>query len=297
VINKLLLIIYELNRMSQNQNIEEKELHNSQQYKSKINNILLNHYAEIKLETDDIIHPIISISRKKLKELIIKQNDIFKFIRNPDRRENILVLADKVFNKYGYKNVMNENKLYKDDLNLDVSMIEVRHFFDEELEKLEGGLENYLKQTKWIFNEYKLLGEEVLRLETQLLQKIEILDKLHNQLVMLTNLTDNEVLPELIDSFTKYADSEYKSIKIEDTYKELIFAYKKWNICRRIITLHSNFKDETDNPQCTICLTEPVITAIVPCGHTFCGNCIKKQNTSCYICRGTIRDRIKLYFT
>jgi len=37
--------------------------------------------------------------------------------------------------------------------------------------------------------------------------------------------------------------------------------------------------------------------AIVPCGHTFCGGCAKKQNTNCYICRGQIRERIKLYFT
>jgi hypothetical protein len=114
---------------------------------------------------------------------------------------------------------------------------------------------------------------------------------------MITSLAHNEVLPELIDSFAKYADSVYSTTKIEDTYKELVDAYKKWNICRQIISLHSSFKNENHESSCAICLTDPVSTAIVPCGHTFCGNCVKKQNTTCYICRGTIRERIKLFFT
>ncbi|NBP57196.1 hypothetical protein EBU71_11820, partial [bacterium] len=107
----------------------------------------------------------------------------------------------------------------------------------------------------------------------------------------------NEVLPELIDSFSKYATKIYESSQFEENYKELVEAYKKWNICRQIISNQLLLKSEKSEPQCSICLLEPVSSVIVPCGHTFCTNCSKKQNTTCFICRGKIRERVKLYFT
>jgi hypothetical protein len=210
-------------------------------------------------------------------------------------------LAETIFRRYGRDvPIKATNSLTMlQDLNLDVSMCSITASFNDELKKQkgEGGLDDFLKQTRWIFNQYKIIGEEVLRLETVLYQKIEMLDKLNSRIPMVTSLTNNEALPELIDSFAKYAETVYKTTKFEDNYIELVEAYKKWNVCRQIISLYSNFKNDIHDPQCAICLTEPVITVIVPCGHTFCGNCIKKQNTSCYICRGTIRERIKLYFT
>lgn len=295
---------------------------NSERFKTTISNILSNHLSEIKLATDGIMQPIngtnsntsntSNISKKKLKELITKHtNDIFGFMANNEKTP--LILTETIFRKYGRDiptiKGYNTGSTLK-DLNLDISMSDITQFFDDELKKNSIDATNttnvtnatnkkdtfniFLRQTEWVFNQYKIIGEEVLRLEHILFQKIEILDKLNSRSQMLTSLSDNEVLPELINTFSKYAESVYKSTNIEDSYKELVLLYKKWNICRQIIVLSSNFKNE---PQCSICLTEPVITAIVPCGHTFCGNCIKKQNTSCYICRGTIRERIKLYFT
>jgi len=49
-------------------------------------------------------------------------------------------------------------------------------------------------------------------------------------------------------------------------------------------------------PLCSVCLCESVGYAFVPCGHTFCMTCIKRQSISCGICRTNIRDRVKLYF-
>lgn len=266
-------------------------------YKTSITNMLSNHYAEIKVNTDEVIQPIINISKKKLKELVVKHNnEIFSFMtksdKTVDKLPKVISLAGTMIHKYG-------GGISK-ELNLDTSIIEIITELNDNLKKNiveDGGLDDYLKQTKWLFNQYKTIGEEVLRLETLLFQKVDLLDKLNSRMPLITSLENNEILPELINTFSKYVESVYKSINIEDTYKELIVAYKKWNIYRQTISHHSNFKNETQYPQCAICLEEVVMTAIVPCGHTFCGMCIKKQNTSCYICRGTIRERIKLYFT
>jgi hypothetical protein len=271
-------------------------------YKSTISNILSKHCSEVKNASDELVQPI-NISRKKLKELINKHNnELFSFLAQPDKTPQMIDLAETIFRRYSHEIPTirgNNTSAILKDLNLDISMCKVTQEFDEGLKKLqgEGGLDDFLKQVRWIFNQYKIIGEEVIRLETTLFQKIDMLDKLSSRMPMLTGLTNNEALPELIQSFTKYAESVYNTTKIEDNYKELVEAYKKWNICRQIISIHFNFKTDTQEPQCAICLTEPVSNAIVPCGHTFCSGCIKKQNTTCYICRGTIRERIKLYFT
>jgi len=275
-------------------------------YKSTISNILSKHCAEVKLSSDDIVQPIISLSKKKLKELITRHNnEMFSFMSRPDRTPHMIGLAETIFRRYGHDVPSikgNSSASVLRDLNLDASMCSVTAFFDEGLKQNTSatdvlGLDDFLRQTRWMFNQYRIIGEEVIRLETVLYQKIDLLDKLNSRCPMITSLANNEVLPELIESFAKYADSIYKSTQIEDSYKDLVEAYKKWNICRQLISLHNNFRNETHDPQCSICLTDPVSMTIVPCGHTFCGNCIKKQNTTCYICRGTIRERVRLFFT
>lgn len=270
-------------------------------YKSTVSNILSKHCSEVKNVSDEIVQPL-TVSKKKLKELINKHNnELFSFFGSSDKSPQMIGLAESIFRRYSHEVPTikgNSTSTILQDLNLDVSMCNITQDFNEGLKRLqgEGGLDDFLRQNRWMINQYKTIGEEVLRLETTLFQKIDILDKLNSRIPMLTSLTNNSELPDLIDSFTKYANSIYNTTNIEDNYKELVEAYKKWNICRQIISMHLNFKNIVE-PQCAICLTEPISNVIVPCGHIFCGNCIKKQNTTCYICRGTIRERIKLYFT
>lgn len=272
-------------------------------YKSTISNILSRHCSEVKNASEEVIQQVTCVSKKKLKEIITKHNnEIFSFMGRPDKTPSMIGLAETIFRRYGHDiptiKGTNANTILR-DLNLDASMCKVVEQFDDNLKTIKGngGIDDFIKQTRWIYNQYKQIGEEISKLETSLFQKIDLLDKVNNRLPMITSLATTEALPRLIDSFGTYAESVYASSHIEDNYKDLIEAYKKWNICRQIIIPQSYFRADSNIPQCAICLNEPVSTAIVPCGHTFCGNCIKKQNTTCYICRGTIKERIKLYFT
>jgi hypothetical protein len=272
-------------------------------YKATVSNILSKHCAEVRNLSDEIVQPVVNVSKKKLKELISKHNnEIFAFMARPDKTPHTLGLAEMIFRRYGHDipsiKGSSPNTVLR-DLNLDASMNSVVADFDEGLKKQRGGggLDDFMRQTRWMYNQYKNVGEEVLRLETVLFQKIDMLDKLNNRIPLITSLGANDALPDLVESFAKYAENIYKSNNFEDTYKELIEAYKKWNICRQIISSNNAFKNDAHEAQCSICLTEAISMAIVPCGHTFCGSCAKKQNTNCYICRGTIRERVKLFFT
>jgi hypothetical protein len=275
-------------------------------FKTAVTNILSKHCSEVKNASDEIVQSSVSVARKKLKELVHKHNnEIFAFLARPDKTPHVLGIAEAIFRKYNHEapsiKGCHPNTVLR-DLNLDASMNVVVCEFDEGLQKqfVEGeapGLQPFMRQLRWMFHQYKNIGEEVLRQETNLYQKLDHLDKLQQRMPLLTTLTANDALPELLQSFGKYAESVYQNMTIEEDYKTLVEMYKKWNICRQIISLQHTLNQDTTEPQCAICLLEPVSFVIVPCGHTFCSTCSKKQNTTCYICRGTIRERVKLYFT
>jgi len=274
-------------------------------FKTSVTNILSKHCSEVKNASDEIVQSSVGMSKKKLKDLVQKHNnELFSFLARPDRTPNVIGIAESIFRKYNHDTPSirgsHTNTVLR-DLNLDASMNEVVQEFDDGLQKQledgEKGLHAFMKQLRWMFHQYKGVGEEVMRQEIVLYQKLEHLDRLHQRIPVITTLTPNAILPELIDTFSKYAESVYQSMKIEEDYKSLVETYKKWNICRQIISLQHVLKSETHEPQCSICLIESISFTIVPCGHTFCSTCSKKQNTTCYICRGTIRERVKLYFT
>jgi hypothetical protein len=274
-------------------------------FKNSVTNILSKHCSEVKNASDEIVQSAVSISKKKLKDLVQKHNnEIFSFMSRPDRTPSVLGIAESIFRRYNHDIPTikgNHPNMVIRDLNLDASLQDVVAEFDEGLLKQkteqENSLQSFMKQLRWMFQQYKQVGEDVLRLETVLYQKLDHLDKLQQRVPLFGNLVPNDVLPELIDTFAKYAESVYQTTHIEEDYKQLVEAYKKWNICRQIVSLQAILKNDTHEPQCSICLVEPVSFVIVPCGHTFCSTCSKKQNTTCYICRGAIRERVKLYFT
>ena len=272
-------------------------------YKSTVSNILSKHCTEVRLLSEETIQTATHISKKKLKDLIVKHNnEIFSFMSNPERSPQILGTAETIFRRYGH-DVPNircgvKSNMLK-DLNLDVSLERAMEELQEGLKrnKGEGGLEDFMRQMRWMINQYKNMGEEVVRLETTLFQKMELLDKVNHRLPLITNLASNDSLPPLMDAFSKYAEEAYQSSHFEENYKELIDSYKKWNVCRQILSFPNMIRSDGSEPTCSICLLESVSFAIVPCGHTFCGTCARKQNTTCYICRGPIRERMKLFFT
>jgi len=280
----------------------------SAKFKNSITNLLSNHCSEIKHESDNIIQSMISLSKRKLKETVYRHNnEFFSFMSQPDRAPTIIGIAESIFRKYNHDVPIlrggqgNQANMTIQDLNMDVSLNETVADFDKKLSEWkqeDRGLHVFMKQLDWIIQQYKNIGDQVLHLETKLYKKVEQLDTLHSRIPTIMSLSDNEVLPDLVGTFIKYAESVYANSQIEEDYKKLLEAYKKWNICRQIVSYHTICKqDRQQDPPCSICMVEPISFAIVPCGHTFCSNCCKKHNTTCHICRGVIREKVKLFFT
>jgi hypothetical protein len=273
-------------------------------YRSTVTNILSKHCMEVKLVSEESVQTSAHIAKKKLKDLIAKHNnEIFSFMENPEKSPNILGTAETIFRRYGHElpSIRGTNRVAMlKELHLNAEVDEALVEFNEGLKKnMEsgGGVEDFVRQMRWLITQYKNKGEEVLRLETNLFQKIDMLDKVNSRLPMITSLAQNDELGNVIDAFSKYAENVYQTAHFEENYKDLIQAYKKWNVCRQLLSFQNVLRCDGSEPACSICLLEPISAAIVPCGHTFCGTCAKKQNTTCFICRGQIRERVKLYFT
>lgn len=272
-------------------------------FKSTMTHIVSKHGTEIRLLAEERIPSASHLSKKKLKELIAKQNnEILGFFTRPEKTPPILGAAENIFRRYGHEvptlKSSTSTSTFLTELNMDATLDAIVMEYNESLGRIRESdpMSTYLSQTKWFASQYKTIGEEVLRLETTLFQKIESLDKLQGRVPSVTNLEDNEAVPDLIRAFSAYAERVYQSSNLEENYRMLVECYKKWNVCRQIMTVPLMMRQESAEPQCSICLLEPISNVIVPCGHTFCGVCSKKQNTTCYICRGPIRERVKLFF-
>jgi hypothetical protein len=91
-----------------------------------------------------------------------------------------------------------------------------------------------------------------------------------------------------------FIESQYAALRIDADYKEFAEQYDRFQAYRSILCLLQ--PQGGAQPLCTVCMTEPISAAVIPCGHTFCGRCCSTQRNICYICRTPVRDRQRLYF-
>jgi hypothetical protein len=93
-----------------------------------------------------------------------------------------------------------------------------------------------------------------------------------------------------------YLESKYKSCSLEADYKKFCETYTRFNVLRNIVLGLKKCEEVKGESTCGICTVEKVTAALVPCGHVFCNNCCQKQRSECYVCRSSIKDRLRIYF-
>ena len=277
-------------------------------YSSAVQNIFSRHCEELRANAQNVMASVHSVSRRRLHDLSTRQNnEIFSFLQRPDRTPNLNGIAEAIFRRYGHDmpSIQRHTTPISRELNLDVSMSQAVSYFDEQIARIHdvsgapapGTLASLANQLRWAVTQYRSLGTEILRLETVLEQKLATLDKLHTRAPFVTGLPANESYPALLEAFEHYMLQTFHDSQIEETYTELAETYKRWNMMREIISVQmATSHTSSTEPMCSICLNDNISYAVVPCGHTFCSPCSRKMSMLCYICRGTVREKMKLYF-
>lgn len=266
-------------------------------YSSALAGIVAKHTEEIKGKTMAALN-LPSGWKKRLRDfLAVKNGDLLDFLKVNITSHPTLGPAETLLRRFGNPNVSPTHPSVR-DMVLDVSGADHVAEMNRVLDTFrgEGALKDYANQTRVIFDEYRMAGDEILSAQAALKAKLDRLDRIQGRITPLLEIEGNEKYGPLMEATEEYLKKVYEECSIETDYKALIQAYRRFAVLRDIVTMSRSLVAQENEPICSICLHEPVQYALSPCGHTFCQSCLRRQAPTCFMCRTTIKDRVKLYF-
>jgi hypothetical protein len=241
--------------------------------------------------------------KKRLRDFMtMKHQRLLDFLEISVTSNPTISRVDQLFQRFAVPAFHPSNNLVR-GVTVDISGYEASQEILEELnqELAECTHEatpvaKYFEQTKHLFEKYRETGDAILALEASLAEKVQVFDRLQGKLGPLFDIAPNDKYGPLMESVESYLAKAFEENGFEQTYFELIRAYRRFLALRELV-LMSRARDILEKePLCSICLIESVSYAITPCGHTFCQTCSRRQNGHCYICRGGIKDKVRLFF-
>ena len=239
--------------------------------------------------------------RKKLRETMSRQNEtVFSFLYKPVTDHPTIGPVEKALRRYAVRQDIEVAALKPLKVLLeDVSGLAIIEKEIDTCIKSKGpsDLLTLKTQVTALIDLYKETGERLLECENHIKLSLEKMDKIQQRVGIVMELQSNEALPPLLHNLEQYLQISFRDSSIEAQYKELLFYYQKHLALREAIQIFKTGATLPTEPLCAICISEPVGTAIVPCGHTFCVNCARRMMVECGICRGRIQNRQKLFFS
>jgi len=223
--------------------------------------------------------------RKKLQETLRNGNaELVAFLHNPsaDLSKYLSSIVCSVGSLEGWLKRINKPPV----INAFCEATDVDIF-----ESIVKKQQRYLNVVESLFAAHKLLNEKVFHLS-----------RLHDRIDTLAqtdlSLGDSagKARSELLQSMLRYTEESYKECAIDKVYSEFLTLYSEFVELRKFLLGSFTVQNVNSIPICTICTQERVCSVLVPCGHTYCSDCSQKQRQICYICRSSVRERIRIYF-
>jgi hypothetical protein len=265
-------------------------------YSQLVSNVLQRHTTDVKEKTLNP-SPAPTNWRRRFREFMnTKNEDIVNFLKKPVGSSSALSRAEVFLQKFGRADFSPCHPSLQYTF-LDASGASGMSHIEEELKAIGPSTpKEILDQVRWLYDMYRIAGDECMKHENALKLRLDVLDKTYQKVISFCDLPVNDDSEKLAESIEIYIKRIFEEHKIEEEYTRTVEAYRRFAALREAI-LFLRFTELTEKePLCSICLNESVTFALVPCGHTLCGTCMKRQVHNCYMCRTTIRDRLKLYF-
>jgi len=239
--------------------------------------------------------------RKRLREMMIRQNEkVLGFLTRPSTDHPLVGSVESILRRYAFRQDVDPTAIKTfGTLCADISgASQIQAEIDACVSsKGTSSILEIKKQVNSLIELYKETGDKLLDVENQLKMRVEKMDKVQKRVSTVIELQTNEATHDLTAALEKYLQVTFQDMGIEPIYKNLIYLYQKHMALREAIQVFKTGGNLANEPTCPICLNDSVGTAISPCGHTFCSTCAKRMTNDCGICRGRIRERIKLFFT
>jgi len=235
----------------------------------------------------------IRIWRKKIRETVTRFNDSFFdfLIRDSEGKDQETIVKMKsLINRMS--NIPSSGRVYFPELGWDISMNSIV----EELQTDMGfQFDEFKESQKKMTRVYSDTLKELFLIDARLQEKINKLNQIVDKVQGLLLLETNKELVDLAEPTANYLAAVLKSNDFSSDFVLFMMTYKRWIALYDLIQLN-RVSSASAPPQCCICAQADVTHAMIPCGHTFCSGCINKQMSLCYICRTSVRDRLKLHF-
>ena len=267
-------------------------------YTTALNNAVTKHYLELKEKNGEIVS-LELIWKKKFRDFLnTKNNRVLEFLTSKMKSHPVLGKSEQFFQTFGKKNV----EFYKNsiqDIAFDISgSIKGKDEIDALLISKElPTIDKYIEQTQMLLDEYRNTTDLILKKELELNLKLEVLESVNTNVKGLTKLKENESYNTMMEGIQSYMETIFEENHLEENYNEIMDGYRKFIALREVLQVVRKRELKEVEPLCTICFNDTISYAFVPCGHTFCQTCVKKQSLSCSICRSSIRERLKLFLS
>ncbi len=262
-----------------------------------VNNLVSRHVYEMREKTSGGGATMPSNWKRKLQEFVLfKMNDILEFASKPLAKHPVLGPAEILMRKFSRGNFTPSHQSIK-EIALDASGIDIIASLNAELVKFEPNtIKGFQESTRFLYDKYREAGEKIIQNDGILQMRIDLFDKVQKRVSAFSELQVNDEFAALAQASEAYLARIFEENRIEEAYKNLIEAYRVFLVLRDILTVRGCIDTLGTEPLCSICFSAPTQYAVTPCGHTYCATCVKKQMSQCYICRGQVRDRVKLFF-
>jgi hypothetical protein len=239
--------------------------------------------------------------RKRFRDFLSAKNtELLDFLNVTLSSHPTIGKGDAIIRTFGASIITAQNSKILQNIIFDISG--TKTIFEEinkdfkDLPITEDPISEFRTKIQYIYEQYRKTGDEILNYERLLKTKLEIFDGIHKNIINLLELDPTSCTEELKELSQKYMAEIFEKHRIQTTYNELIGSYQRFIVLREIISMMRVTNSNENEPLCTICLERPVSHCVVPCGHTYCETCLKRQSTSCFMCRTPVRERVRVYF-
>lgn len=222
---------------------------------------------------------------------------------------------ERVFSEY-----IENNTVIDMSTRINSEIQHVEYNSDKYLEELEKETDDSKRDTIVTLNEKMKLDLHVFEQSIRTIRlhytKINIATfKLEYDIINILNKYDvyHSTMKDIYKNLNKFENIDACMMKIDKELMNYIIEYfNKENLKEKVKTYKANIKEINSLkdylnkingisfvPYCQICMTSIVDTVIIPCGHTFCNDCLGKNEDveikKCFICREEITKTTKLF--
>jgi hypothetical protein len=205
------------------------------------------------------------------------------------------------------QNTFNESIIIRDTLQnvlqgVEVLPIDDKEFKDPEIDDLVDKLKGFSKNFDILQKE---LDELKIKYNQESIKSIDNIDKLNSSISYMKNMNElydkDNSIKDIIDQMNTYNQKIKENDNLYSVKNDFIKKRKQLNKHLYLIQCINSWNISAI---CPICMTNKIDSYCNPCGHTSCGECLKKNsniinninNNKCVICREYVMDIRKLYF-